>query len=336
MSTLAIPSVDISGLLVASIIPEDTVIALRKACNDCGFFYLTGHGISKACLDNVLSLAHRFFQQPMEEKNRIKRKGTMEGGDGARGYQQIGENVTSGRRDFQEAINFVREVQIRADTSGYEILHGPNLWPKYPEDFEAGYRDYFQRLLDIGETMARLFGHALDLGPPHENAGPESEDQDFFVRNTARSFWMSRIVGYPPMCDKDSEVQGNGMSCGEHSDYGCFTMLLNDETRDTLEVLMKDGTWVYANPRPGALIVNIGDMMERWTNGQWRSTRHRVVHREGGYRVSVPFFYEPNFDCVVRPLAKYDSNPDATGGYTEQPYGEYIKRKIKETYPDSV
>lgn len=334
MSNHTIPVVDVSGMVGAAAFPDETVASLRRACDEYGFFYLTGHGISTATFENILSLARRFFQGPQEEKDRIKRRSTQEGGDGARGYQEIRENVTAGCRDYQEAINFVREVPEQRDPTGcYEVLKGPNLWPECPKEFKSDYQEYFERLLEVGKTVARLFGFALELDPLHMDADQHTEDSDFFVRNTDCSFWMSRVVGYPPMCDKTSEMEGDGVSCGEHTDYGCFTMLLNDKTPNTLEVLMKDGTWVYVNPVNGALIVNIGDMMERWTNGRWKSTRHRVVHREGKYRVSVPFFYEPNFECAVKPLAKFVSDTNTSGECTTEPYGSYIERMIRKTYP---
>ena len=335
MASHAIPAVDISGMIGASAFPDETVVSLRRACDDCGFFYLTGHGIPTATLENILLLAHRFFQEPQEEKQKIKRRSTKEGGDGARGYQEIRENVTSGRRDYQEAINFVREVSQERGLTRYDILQGPNLWPEHPKEFKSDYQEYFRRLLEVGKTLARLFGFALELDALHVDADHHSEDSDFFVRNTDHSFWMSRVVGYPPLCDKVTEMEGDGISCGEHTDYGCFTMLLNDKTPDTLEVMMKDGTWAYANPVTGALIVNIGDMMERWTNGRWKSTRHRVIHRHGEYRVSVPFFYEPNFDCVVKPLAKFVSDLGSDDECTDKSYGSYIEHMIKETYPGS-
>lgn len=90
---------------------------------------------------------------------------------------------------------------------------------------------------------------------------------------------------------------GGGVSCGEHSDYGCVTLLLADDTRGALQVRGKDGGWIAADPVPGMYVVNIGDMLELWTGGRWRSTRHRVVHGGGGYRVSVPFFWEPDWDA---------------------------------------
>jgi isopenicillin N synthase-like dioxygenase len=106
------------------------------------------------------------------------------------------------------------------------------------------------------------------------------------------------------------------------------TLLLADSTEGALQVQLKSGNWINANPIPGAFVVNIGDMMERWTNGQWKSTLHRVIHQGSKYRVSVPFFFEPNYDAIVKPLRKC---VDRTGGkelYEEVMYGDHLVGKI--------
>jgi isopenicillin N synthase-like dioxygenase len=104
-----------------------------------------------------------------------------------------------------------------------------------------------------------------------------------------------RLIGYAPIPDADREENpDDGISCGAHTDYGCVTLLLADNTKSALQVKSQSG-WIHADPIPGAFIVNIGDMMERWTNGLWKSTTHRVIHRGDGFRVSVPLFYEPDF-----------------------------------------
>lgn len=122
-----------------------------------------------------------------------------------------------------------------------------------------------------------------------------SSDEDLFVRETSNSFWVLRAIGYPPL-----PVGQTGISCGAHTDYGCTTFLLADDIKGALQVLGKGGdgeNWINADPVKGAYVVNIGDMMEVWTNGMWKSTLHRVVHHGNSFRVSVPFFFEPNWDA---------------------------------------
>ncbi|KAK3046326.1 hypothetical protein LTS18_013393, partial [Coniosporium uncinatum] len=247
-----------------------------------------------------------------------------EGGDGARGYQRVGENVTEGRRDWHEAVDFYREFDTDATTDGgskgrkrsYELLRGPNLWPAQPEELRQVFEAYIEDVETVGTAVVRAMGMALGL---------EGEDAEVFVEATRRSFWVMRMIGYPPLQDGGEE----GVSCGEHTDYGCVTLLLADETKGALKVQRKSGEWVDADPVEGAFVVNVGDMMERWTNGLWKSTRHRVVHRGGGYRVSVPFFFEPDFDAVVRPLEKCVKETGGKVKYEEVVYGEHLIAKIK-------
>jgi isopenicillin N synthase-like dioxygenase len=120
------------------------------------------------------------------------------------------------------------------------------------------------------------------------------------------------------------------LNCLPHVlDYGCVTLLLADSTSGALQIKTRDGNWIDADPMPGAFVVNIGDMMERWTNGEWRSTPHRVINSSSHYRVSVPFFFEPNFSSKIRPLR---TCVDRTGGaelFEETKYGDHLLSKIK-------
>jgi len=160
--------------------------------------------------------------------------------------------------------------------------------------------------------------------------------EDYFTSFVTPSFWVCRAIGYPPL-KMTAEEQG-GISCGEHSDYGCWTFLLTDDTKGALKVLSKDidgedekgeeGKWIDADPVAGAYVVNVGDMLMMWTNGLFKSTIHKVIHLGNNYRVSVPVFFEPSFDAKIAPL---ESCIQETGGkalYPEQMYGEYLLGKV--------
>ena len=249
------------------------------------------------------------------------------GGDGARGYQVIGDNVTGGKRDWHEAIDWYRPVregepfECAGDDEGkmgrksggggregpYELLKGMNAWPRYPEGFREAYEEYVDKMSELGTAVVRAMGLALGHGM-----------DDVFVGNTRKSAWVMRAIGYPPLPE-----DGGGVSCGEHSDYGCVTLLLADETKGALQAWVEtegeEGRWVDVDPVEGALVVNIGDMMSRWSGGKWKATRHRVVHKGEGYRVSVPFFFEPDWDARV-------PGKEEEG---DMIYGEYLEGKVK-------
>ncbi len=278
----------------------------------------------------------------------------MSDGDGARGWQRVGENITAGRRDWHEGLDLYREVDGDGDGEGikegggagkegpFECLMGKNKWPKTPEGLKAAYEVYIERMLGLGQAVVRGMGWAL-LGEGGE---------EVFVQRTRESFWVVRLIGYPPLPpsssssstrnsegptdtnnNKDDDVEEDedkeGISCGAHTDYGCVTLLLADSTKGALQVQSQnDGTWITADPIPDTFIVNIGDMMQRWTNGLWKSTRHRVIHKGDGYRVSVPFFYEPDFGALVEPLEACVMRTGGTRRWEAVRYGDFLRAKV--------
>jgi isopenicillin N synthase-like dioxygenase len=304
MDFSTLPLIDISPFLATSSPDEEAKERCAKeinaACCSVGFFYLVNHGIPTSLTNSILSLGRDFFLlSSSEEKAAIMRQRVGVGnGDGARGWQPLRDNVTMGKRDWQEAVDFYREhdeIESDGSTKGppYDILMGKNLWPQRPENLKETYEDYVAKMSQLGDAVLRGMGVALKEGY-----------EDIFVQSTKRSFWGMRLIGYAPIPEtghnpSEEESDDDGVSCGEHTDYGCVTLLLTDSTKGALQVRPQCPTdsWINADPVPGAFIVNIGDMMERWTNGLWRSTSHRVVHRGNGFRVSVPFFHEPNFDA---------------------------------------
>ncbi|PSN73688.1 naringenin,2-oxoglutarate 3-dioxygenase [Corynespora cassiicola Philippines] len=335
----SLPLIDISPFLDPTSTPlsrQKTATALNAACTSYGFFYLTGHGIPASRLSQIISLARTFFSLALEQKNKIKRydAGGPEGGDGARGYQAMGENVTAGKRDFHEAIDLYREWDHGAREEGaggkgtWGTLQGRNLWPEEPGELRGVYEEYIGQVQEVGRAVVHAMGVALGLGATGEEK--DGEDEEVFVRATEKSFWVMRLIGYPRLeVPAEEGADAEAFSCGEHTDYGCVTLLLADPTPGALQVLLKDGkTWLNADPIPGAFVVNIGDMIERWTNGLWKSTRHRVVHRGDGFRVSVPFFYEPNFEAVVKPLKKCVERTGGVPVHEGNTYGEHLLGKV--------
>ncbi|KAL2911176.1 hypothetical protein HK105_209363 [Polyrhizophydium stewartii] len=175
----------------------------------------------------------------------------------------------------------------------------------------------------VGEAIM----HAMALGL--------GLDEHFFDSRMDDSFWVMRLIGYPPL---DPAADGVGISCGEHTDYGCLTILNTDETTGALQVKSKSGEWITANPIPGAFVINIGDMvnaclrivasLQVWTNEIYTSTLHRVIHTKGNFRVSVPFFFEPNFDTVVEPLPICVERSGRPPLHKPVMYGDHLLRKV--------
>jgi isopenicillin N synthase-like dioxygenase len=200
------------SLPILSLTSPTLTTDLYAACRDHGFFYLTDHGISVSMLDQIIDLARRFFLESLDsEKQKIKRETVENGGDGARGYQVLNENVTKGLRDYQEAIDLYREwdgqdENVESKTNNrYEFLKGPNLWPKHPPELKSVYEAYTEQCMEVGTKLIKAMSEALDL---------EGSETDTMLNATRKSFWVMRLIGYPPL---QNGVDEEGVSCGEHS-----------------------------------------------------------------------------------------------------------------------
>jgi isopenicillin N synthase-like dioxygenase len=174
----------------------------------------------------------------------------------------------------------------------------------------------------VGTAVMR--GLALGLNLPEKYFDPMYED----------SFWVMRCIHYPPREGKDAinklssdDIMDQG--CGAHTDYGCLTMINSDGTCGALQAMNTDGEWITADPIEGALIMNLGDMLHIWTNGLYRSTPHRVLATSSTSnirptlgRISVPFFFEPNYNTEVAPLSICCAETSSEPKFKPQMYGE--------------
>ncbi|KAF4617750.1 hypothetical protein D9613_006043 [Agrocybe pediades] len=277
-----------------------TAAALHSACIGYGFFYLDLRAfVDPAEPEELTRLAREFFALSQEDKDKISLKNQ----DHARGYARLKENVTNGKADNHEGIDFYKPVEHPDKT---KPVWGENQWPTIPL-FREKYEEWIEKMKKLGLIVMEAMSFGL---------GMTREEWQQLRSQVDDSFWVMRIIGYPPLPNDH-----DGYSCGAHRDYGCLTFLYADPTPSALQVFVKrpgvpnedtsglpaeqgleEGIWINADPIPGCVVCNIGEMWETWTDGLYRSTLHRVVHRGSNYRVSIPFFFEPNFDALVEPL----------------------------------
>lgn len=279
----AIPVIDIAPLLHGDFSPAAQI---GRACREIGFFYIKNHGIAQSEIDAVYAQAKRFFDLPVAEKE----KSAIEKSTCHRGWFRLGgENLDPAKQaqgDFKEGFKIGRDLppdheRVKAGLP----LHGPDVWPDLP-GWQSVMQGYYDKMVDLGALLLSAFAVSLGLKP------------DYFSPWLGITMTTLGPLHYPPQSGRITEAR---LGAGAHTDFGCLT-LLHQDNAGGLQVQGLDGTWLDAPPIPGTFVVNIGDMMERWTNGVFRSTPHRVINISGQERYSLPFFFDPDFYAPVECL----------------------------------
>ncbi|WP_458315448.1 isopenicillin N synthase family dioxygenase [Mycolicibacterium brisbanense] len=282
-SFTSVPVIDISGLYSPERAEQDRVAAeIGRAAAEVGFFYISGTGIDESLFDDMLATVKEFFALPVDEKMR----NYIGFSRCHRGYVPVGEEGFEGTvPDLKEA--FDTALDLPADDPDYlsgNPMLGPNAWPEVP-GFVAAVTAYYQALLAVGQRLLRAFAVAL------------GEDPEVFSRHATKTPSQLRLIHYPY---NPGAVDSIGI--GAHTDYECFTLL--KPTAPGLEVLNGAGEWIDVPPVDGAYVVNIGDMLELWTNGAFVATSHRV-RKVAEERYSFPLFFNVDYDTEVKPLPRF-------------------------------
>ena len=276
----AIPVIDVSE-------SEDLVVAaIRDACRGKGFMQIINHPIPDDKLDGIMALARKFFDLPIEEKVAA----AMTGSKSIRGYTEMsGQALEPGTApDLKEGFYYGQHItkETHPHLAG-RWGHGPNILPR--EDvipgFDATMHEYYEMLLAFCKTFMSWIALSLDL------------DRHYFDAFSTDPIATLRMVHYPPTPLKtDASFRG----AGAHSDYGGITLLMQDDVGG-LQVWDRDcATFVDVPSIPHAFVVNLGDMVERWSNDHYHSTVHRVINKSNNRsRYSIPFFMIGNGDQKV-------------------------------------
>jgi polar amino acid transport system ATP-binding protein len=325
--TSTLPAIDVSALVDgrrSAAQREATARALDEAARRTGFFYAVGHGVDDALVTRLTSMARTFFALPEDEKMRIPMSA---GGLAWRGFFPLGGELTSNRPDWKEGLYLGSELgpdhpRVHAGT----LLHGANLWPDI-----AGFRDtvlaYIDAMTQLGHALMR--GFALGLRLP----------EDWFARHgMADPLILLRLFNYPSRpVPRESSAQ---WGVGEHTDYGVLTMLWQDDVGG-LQVRTPEG-WIEAPPVAGSFVCNIGDMLDFMTGGAYRSLPHRVtLNTSGRDRLSIPFFFDPDFEAQVRRVPGVAAGADDSARRWDRAnlqafegrYGDYVTMKVGKVFP---
>jgi isopenicillin N synthase-like dioxygenase len=295
---------------------DEAAATLRAACEKVGFYFLVDHGIPQTLIDEAFEANARFFDSPLERKLTVRIDHQQSG------FQPLKQSLIRSSDVNDNTKADVCEIMIlrrdlppdHPDVIAGKRFRQPNKWPSW----QPGFRDTFRRYLDsfegLGRSLLPLYARALSL------------PDDFFLPFFVDAQIAISVAHYPP----DDAPEPNQFGLAPHTDAGFLTMIAQSATPG-LELRLSDGEWIAPPTMPGAILVNTGDTLRRWTNDRFVSTPHRVVVSRGRHRHSNPFFYNPALDAQIACLPSC-CGPDEPAKHKPIRYGDYYEWYITQNY----
>lgn len=308
-----LPMIDISPLRGGSAAGIRKVAdEMGAAARDVGFFYVANHGIPPSLIDNAYAAAERFFALPDE----VKRAYYIGESSNHRGYVPFTE-----KGDYTDEVNrnyeaFDLALDLPYDDPDYlagNLLLGPNVWPEL-QGFQETIGAYYAAVSSVGQKICAALELHLKL--------PTGE----LTRQMTKPISQLRLLHYVRAAGPKTKKTVN---MGAHTDYECLTIL--HQRQKGLQVMNKTDEWIDVPVRPEAYVINIGDMLEAWSNGAFRSTPHRVLNLSPE-RFSMPYFVAANYDAEIKPFDSLlsSSNPPKYDGFTA---GLHLERMLLRDFP---
>ena len=306
-----IPVVDFSGFLQGSTATRQrTVQAIFQACHQVGFLYLKNHGIPLEAIDQVFDQSRIFFDLPIT----VKQRAAWSSEYNNLGYVGLERECLDEDKpgDLKEAFNIGQ-----GSLSAVTIHHSANLWPTEQPLFRQTMNTFFGLCAAATEQIFQAFACALSM------------PADYLVKHHQTQDYTLRLLHYPPLTTLPRAGQ---LRAGTHSDYGSLTLLFQDNVGG-LEVQTTQGDWITAPTIANTVLINTGDLMQRWSNNVFRSTKHRVKLPSSPQteRYSIAFFCQPDAetDIVCLPTCHSPQNPPK---YAPVKSGEYLLSRLRATY----
>jgi isopenicillin N synthase-like dioxygenase len=306
-----LPIIDLAPFMDTSA-PEDRLRiarAVRAACIDIGFFYVTGHGFTAKELDGVLAQGLAFFAVPLEEKMKVLSPDVDRPGFVRTGGMDPEKNRDKAV-DIKERFSLTRELKpgerVRSDSRT-----GKTQWPSREllPAFEVTMKDYIARLQRVTVAVNHAFALSLDLS------------EDYFDGLYQHPDMTLTMNFYPPV--DPSKLKATQWSFSPHADYTAFTVLLQDASGG-LQARNSAGQWIDVTPKVGTFVVNVGNVLARWTNDLYSSTLHRALHIGNDPRISAAFFVYPDATTLVRCLDTCQG-PDNPPRYEDVTTAQYVR-----------
>lgn len=295
-----------------------------RICRETGFLAISGHGVSSETIDGVWRATRSFFDLPISEK--LKASAPYPGYP--YGYLREGSEALAKSRnvdtppDIKESFNGgpAATPPGLTDPQALEFCYADTIWPADSPGFQSAWRHYYQAMDDLAGRIMRTFAVALNL------------DENFFDGFIDQPISALRALNYP---HQDIPPEPGQLRAGAHSDYGSLTILLPQPGSGGLEIFTPEERWQSVPPIPDAFVINIGDLMARWTNDRWKSTLHRVVNPElaagqSSRRQSLAFFHQPNWNAEIACL-KTCLQPGTSAKYAPVRSGPYLMSKFQST-----
>lgn len=293
-------------------------------CRSTGFLAIRNHGVPEDVIAGVWKQAHDFFDLPFAEKQKAAAPfpGYPYGYLGPQSEALAKSKGVETPPDLKESFNGGPRAAPAAmvDPDALSFCYAPTIWPKEPDGFREAWERYYAAMEDLAARVMRLFAVALQLEDVH------------FGRFIDAPISALRALNYP---EQTVPPEPGQLRAGAHTDYGSLTILLPQAGSKGLEIRSPDGAWTAVPPVSGAFVVNIGDLMARWTNDRWVSTLHRVVNpcpEDGGMdrRQSLAFFHQPNWNAEIACLENCLA-PGQAPKYAPVLSGPYLMAKFRST-----
>ena len=295
-----------------------------QACQHTGFIAVIEHGVDRSIIENMWTTMQSFFNLPSSVKQQfaVPFAGYPYGYMGNEAESLAASLGNATPPDLKETFNGGPTTIPKniTDPDALAFCYASTPWPTQPAEFISVWSNYYDAMENLAQRIMRLFAEALSL------------ETHYFDEYISSPISALRALNYPP---QQLAPQPGQLRAGAHSDYGSLTILLPQHDSRGLEIQSLDGSWHEVVPVPGAFIINLGDLMERWTNNRWRSTMHRVVNPELAHdplsrRQSIAYFHQPNWDASIATIPTC-INSSVTAHYEPVLSGPYLMSKFRST-----
>ena len=309
-----LPIIDFAGYLHGDKAAQEAVVhQIYDACTKIGFFYLTGHGVPQSVIDDAFAASREFFAIPDNRKTEVRVDVNF------RGHKPLEMKAgLDGNRRAHAAEIFTIGMDVPAgDPLAGQPGYGPNHWPGAMPSLKPRLEAYFGAVRSLSEKILEAMAKSLDIDP------------QFFKPKYAKPTSSCVMLHYPSL---PADAPRGTESGDAHTDWGAVTVLYQDNVGG-LQAKNRDGQWVEGTPVPGAFVVNIGDMLMRWSNDRFISTPHRVINRSGKDRYSIATFLNPQSDAIVDPCElgvteEQSAHPPVSAGkYIAARWADYYGRQ---------